>query len=56
MAIEYTFYLSEEYADRLSAVKEEQGQQDLTDSEFARHLLEVELYRLHPEKVEEGRK
>ena len=45
---EITFYLSETDIDRLFAIKELQGRDDLTGNDFARQLLEEELYRLFP--------
>ena len=45
---EFNFYLSEADTERLSAIKELQGRNDLTGNEFARLLLENELYRLFP--------
>ena len=43
---EFTFYLSDADTERLFAIKELQGLGDLTGNEFARKLLEEELYRL----------
>ena len=45
---EFNFYLSEADTERLFAIKELQGRDDLTGNEFARLLLENELYRLFP--------
>lgn len=45
---EFNFYLSETDTDRLFAIKDIQGRRDLTGNEFARLLLEDELYRLFP--------
>lgn len=45
---EFNFYLSEADTERLFAIKELQGRYDLTGNEFARLLLENELYRLFP--------
>lgn len=49
--VEFSFYLSEDDTDRLFAIKELQGKNDLTGNEFARMLLEDELYRLFPADV-----
>lgn len=50
---EFNFYLSEADTERLFAIKELQGRNDLTGNEFARLLLENELYRLFPaEQIE----
>lgn len=56
--VEFSFYLSEEDTDRLFAIKELQGKNDLTGDEFACRLLEDELYRQFPAYVkrdEQGR-
>ena len=45
---EFSFYLSSEDTDRLFAIKDLQGRRDLTGNEFARQLLEDELWRLFP--------
>ena len=45
---EFSFYLSGEDTDRLFAIKDLQGRRDLTGNEFARMLLEDELWRLFP--------
>ena len=45
---EFNFYLSSEDTDRVFAIKKLQGRDDLTGNEFARLLLEDELYRLFP--------
>ena len=45
---EFSFYLSDADTERLFAIKELQGRNDLTGNEFARLLLENELYRLFP--------
>lgn len=52
MSVHIEFYLSEENVDRLFSVKNSQGDDDLTGNEFARKILERELYKLHPHKVE----
>lgn len=46
---EITFYLADVDVDRLFAIKELQGEKDLTGNEFARALLENELHRLFPD-------
>ena len=46
------FYISNENLDRLFAIKKQQGKDDLTGNEFAKELLEKELYKLHPRRVE----
>lgn len=45
---EFSFYLSEEDTERVFAVKDLQGYKSMTANEFARQLLEQELYRLFP--------
>ena len=49
---EFNFYLSYEDTERVFALKAEAGEDDLTGNEYARKLLERELHRLHPERVE----
>lgn len=44
----FEFWLGVEDTDRLFSVKTKQGKNELTGNEFARELLEKELYRLHP--------
>lgn len=44
----FEFWLGNEDADRLFSVKATQGKDNLTGNDFARELLERELYRLHP--------
>ena len=43
---EFNFYLSDADTERLFAIKEMQGRDDLTGNEFARMLLEDAIYRL----------
>ena len=45
---QFTFCLSDADTDRLFAVKELQGKQNLTGNQFARQLLEDVLFRLFP--------
>lgn len=51
--VKLEFYLSDADMDRLWAIKEKQGKDNLTGNEFAKEILEVALYNLHPEKVKE---
>lgn len=44
----FEFWLGKEDTDRLFSIKAAQGKNDLTGNDFARQLLEKELYRLHP--------
>ena len=46
--VEFNFYLSAEDTERLFAIKKLQGLDNLTGNEFARRILERELYRLFP--------
>lgn len=48
---QFNFWLSNEDTDRLFAIKNGQGKDDMTGNEFAQHLLAKELHRLHPEVV-----
>lgn len=45
---EFSFYLSSQDTERLFAIKQLQGRSDMTGNDFARELLERELYRLFP--------
>ena len=45
---ELKFYISNEDMDRLFLIKDIQGKHNLTGNDFARELLERELYRLFP--------
>ena len=51
MATKFEFYLSDDDVERLFALKEDSGKVELTGNEFARSLLDDELYRLHPRRV-----
>ena len=51
MAVKFEFYLSDEDTERLFAVKVDKGMEELTGNDYARELLERELYRLHPNRV-----
>ena len=51
MATKFEFYLSEEDTERLFAIKEDKGKDDLTGNEYARELLEGILYSMHPKRV-----
>lgn len=51
MATKFEFYLSDDDAERLFAVKEDKGKSELTGNEFAKELLIRELHRLHPSRV-----
>lgn len=53
MAVRLEFYLSDADVDRLYAVKEKQGKDDMTGNEFAKELLEGVLHQLHPRRVPE---
>lgn len=48
----FEFYLGESDTERLFALKEEAGENDLTGNEYARKLLEGVLHKLHPQKVQ----
>lgn len=47
----FEFWLGDEDTDRLFSIKAAHGKDNLTGNEFARELLEKELYRLHPRMV-----
>ena len=48
MAVRFEFYLSDNYFDRMAILKEKMGKDDLNFNEFAKELLENELYRQQP--------
>ena len=48
---EFTFMLSDRTTDLLYSIKQQAGLDDLTGNEFARMLLEDELYRQFPADV-----
>lgn len=48
MAKKIEFYISDYDLDRLFAIKEIQGKDDLTGNEFAEAILEQYLHRLFP--------
>jgi hypothetical protein len=47
--VELNFYISDEDMERLFLIKDIQGKRNLTGNDFARELLENELYRLFPD-------
>lgn len=49
--IRLEFWLSDDNVERLFAIKRKQGKNQMTGNEFAKELLEKELYRLHPKRV-----
>lgn len=49
--VKLEFYLSDDDMDRLWAIKESRQKENLSGNEFAKELLQAELYRLHPGKV-----
>lgn len=51
MAAKFEFYLSDDDTERLFAIKENKGKDELTGNEFAKEILSKELYRLHPNRV-----
>lgn len=53
MSVKLEFYISDNDMDRLWVIKDKQGKYNLTGNEFAKELLENELYRLHPLKAEQ---
>lgn len=53
MAVKFEFYLRDEDFNRMAIIKAKKGKDDLTFAEFAREIVENELYRLHPTKPTE---
>ena len=50
--VKFEFWLSDDDFDRLLFIKRSKGKNDLTGNQFAKELLEKELRRLHPRRVE----
>ena len=46
--VKFEFFLCDKDFDRMDIIKERMGKADLTMNEFAKELLESELYRLQP--------
>lgn len=51
--VNFEFYLGDEYFDRLCVLKKKMGKDDLTFNEFAKELLQKEIYRLQPHRPTE---
>jgi hypothetical protein len=51
MATKFEFYLNDDDTERLFAIKEDMGKDELTGNEYARELLERTLYQMHPSRV-----
>lgn len=51
MATKFEFYLSDADTDRLFAIKEDDGKDDLTGNEYAKELLSSVLHSMHPGPV-----
>lgn len=51
--VKFEFYLGEEYFDRMTVAKKKAGKDDLTFNEYAKELLQKELYRLQPSRPTE---
>lgn len=49
----FEIYLSFEDTERLFEIKRQQGKHDLNGNDFAKELLQQELYRLHPSTVKQ---
>ena len=52
MSVRFEFYLSDDDTDRLYAIKESNEKSFFTGNEYAKELLENQLHKIHPEKVE----
>ena len=48
MAVKFEFYLSDKDFDRMAIIKERAGKDELNFNEFAKELLESELYKQQP--------
>lgn len=51
MSTKFEFYLGDEDTERLFALKEDAGNDDLTGNEYAKELLSGVLHRMHPDTV-----
>lgn len=51
MSTKFEFYLSDEDTERLFAVKEDKGKNNLTGNDYAKELLIGMLHRMHPKRV-----
>ena len=51
--VKFEFYLSDEYFDRMVVAKKKLGKDELTFNEFAKELLQNEIYRLQPTRPPE---
>lgn len=51
--VKFEFYLSDADYDRMAAAKKKMGKDNLSFNEFAKELLENELYRLQPKRPTE---
>lgn len=51
MAVKFEFYLSDDDTERLFAIKEDKGKDNLTGNDFAKELLQNTLHNLHPSRV-----
>lgn len=49
--VKLEFYISDEDMERLWAIKEARGKNNLSGNDFAKELLVAELYHQHPRKV-----
>ena len=50
MSIKFELYLESNYFDRLCVLKKKMGKDDLTYNEFAKELLQKEIYKLQPNR------
>lgn len=48
MAVKFEFYMDDKDYDRMAIIKERMDKNDMTFEQFAKYLLENELYRLQP--------
>lgn len=51
--VKFEFNLGDEYFDRMCVLKKKMGKDDLTFNEFAKELLQKEVYRLQPNRPTE---
>ena len=52
MAPMFALWINRDDYDRLYALKEEDGKEDLTGNEYAQELLKEIIHKRHPERVQ----
>lgn len=52
MAVKFEFYLSDDDYDRLIAIGQKEGKDNMYVNDYAKYILENYLYKQHPQKVQ----